>query len=249
MEKSVSKTKARRRFIILYLVSLVFIFIVVSSFWKVSAPSVAQTVTETNDDASRFMQIDTLLHARMEALDTSILQYAKTKGSEDLATVQRHVYFLQSAIDSVDKQAAILLDGSRKQHMLLAVANFKKLMAERNCVLYGGETTQVLIPPPAGQTPPVSTNTDGDQDKDQLILSLQNQLKQTEAALQQKTNNASQPAGESDSEWKQKYASLKTAFEKTAASEKALKAAYKTVAEDNRRLLNQLQTLRAEKKN
>jgi hypothetical protein len=89
----------------------------------------------------------------------------------------------------------------------------------------------------------------GGNDKDKLILSLQNQLREKEAALQQLANAPAQTNTGNDSELKQKYASLKTAYEKTAASENALKAAYKTVAEDNRRLLNQLQTLRSEKKN
>lgn len=271
MERSVSKTRAKRSFVILYLASLVLIFVVVSAFWKTPSAAPAQTTVEKNDDASHFMQIDTMLHAKMEAMDTSIARYFKTRSSEELTKVQRQVYFLQSAIDSIDKQALILLEGSRRQHMQMAVANFKKLMGERNRVLYGGETLPVQT---VSATGTANTNSSGaeteklkqllaqkeervqaleqlnnanGQDKDKLILSLQSQLKQKDAALQQRAN-VSQQAG-TDNEWRQKYASLKTLFDNTAASEKALKAAYKTVAEDNRRLLNQLQTLRTEKKN
>lgn len=275
MEKTASGSKAKRQFIFLYLVSIILIFLVVSAFWKASSAAPKEIVAATNDDAASFMQIDTLLHAKMEALDASIVRYVAGKRPEGLAEAQRKTYVLQKAIDSVEKQASILLEGSRKQHMQLAVANFKIMMQERNRVLYGGET----IHSSAEKGEPGSEKSSNGQtdelsqlkqvlmqkderiqaleqfqaanggDKDKLILSLQNQLKQKDAALQQKRNAVAQPATGNETEWKQKYALLKISFEKVSATEKALQSAYKTVAEDNRRLLNQLQTLRSEKKN
>lgn len=278
MEKTISKTRAKRRFLLLYLVSLVLIFIVVSAFWKTSSSAPVESVVQSNDDASIFMQIDTFLHAKIEALDAKISRYAEIKRPEDLTAIQRSIYFIQSAIDSVDKQAAILLEGSRKQHMQLAISNFNQLLGERNRILYGGGPAPVQNTAAgsgnvsggggnASQTEELNQlraqltqkdkriqdleqlNSASGQDKDKLIVSLQNQLRQKEAALQQRPATSTQSTGGADSEWRQKYASLKSTFDKTAASEKALKAAYKAVADDNRRLLNQLQTIRAEKKN
>lgn len=75
------------------------------------------------------------------------------------------------------------------------------------------------------------------------VTTLQNQLKQKDAALQAAL--ASKPAVVSGgAEWQQKYQSLKTSFDKVAASEKSLRGAYQTLADDNRRLLSQLQSAR-----
>lgn len=56
-----------------------------------------------------------------------------------------------------------------------------------------------------------------------------------------------QPTVSNDGEWKQKYSSLKANYDKVAEREAALKAAYKTVADDNKRLLTQLQSLKGQK--
>ena len=76
-------------------------------------------------------------------------------------------------------------------------------------------------------------------DKEQRIADLENQLKQKNAALQ---NGGQVTSNDASNEWKQKYASLKSSYDKLAASEKALRSAYKTVADDNKRLLGQLQS-------
>lgn len=76
--------------------------------------------------------------------------------------------------------------------------------------------------------------------KDVLISNLQAQVKQLQANLQ----NSSLSTGSDGSEWKQKYSSLKASFDKLAQSEQALKSAYKTVADDNKRLLTQLQSVK-----
>ena len=78
--------------------------------------------------------------------------------------------------------------------------------------------------------------------KDKIIDFLENQLKQ--AHSQKQVIMTGSNSSSSDSEWKQKYASLKESYDKVSANEKSLKSAYKTVADDNRRLLNQLQSMR-----
>ena len=82
-------------------------------------------------------------------------------------------------------------------------------------------------------------------EKDKTIASLQTQLKEKEAAL--RAMSTSVPATTStsgDTEWKQKYSSLKASYDKVSANEKSLKTAYKTVADDNKRLITQLQSMK-----
>jgi hypothetical protein len=76
-------------------------------------------------------------------------------------------------------------------------------------------------------------------DKNNLIASLQTQIKQKDAALQRASQTNSNGSGD---EWKPKYSSLKASYDKLADSEKALKNAYKTVIDDNKRLIGQLQS-------
>ena len=77
-------------------------------------------------------------------------------------------------------------------------------------------------------------------EKEQMITSLQTQLKEKDEALQ-KAGAQNQSSG---GDWQQKYQALKSSFDKVSASEKSLKGAYQTLAEDNRRLLSQLQSAR-----
>lgn len=81
-------------------------------------------------------------------------------------------------------------------------------------------------------------------DKDKTIAALQAQVKQKEAALQAALQNRPASPASSGGEWQQKYASLKSSYDKVAASEKNMKAAYQALADDNRRLLSQIQSLR-----
>ena len=122
------------------------------------------------------------------------------------------------------------------------VQRLKTVLAEReqkiasleNSLQAKGTTAQ-----PAGTAPTQTATAD---EKDKLIASLQTQLAQKEYALQQAQSGSS--TGSDGSEWKQKYAALKASFDKLLSNEKELKSAYKTVSDDNRRLLTQLESLR-----
>lgn len=114
------------------------------------------------------------------------------------------------------------------------VTELKALMAQKD------ERIKTL------ESTPAAGLAGGADEKDQMILSLQTQLQEKETALQS-LRQQPQASGSGDGEWKQKYAALKAGYDKAVASEKALRSAFKTVAEDNKRLLNQLQSLRAEK--
>ena len=81
----------------------------------------------------------------------------------------------------------------------------------------------------------------------QIIDSLNQRIQQLETT---KTVAApvQQPVASNDGEWKQKYSALKAGYDKASEREAALRAAYKTVADDNKRLLAQLQSLKDQKK-
>lgn len=78
--------------------------------------------------------------------------------------------------------------------------------------------------------------------KNNLIASLQTQLKQKDEALQRALTATPNNSGGTSNEWKQKYTSLKASYDRVVDSEKMLRSAYKTVVDDNKRLLGQLQS-------
>ena len=127
------------------------------------------------------------------------------------------------------------------------VENLKRALAERDQKITALETAiRQNASKDAG--PKTASPSVAPDQKDKIIASLQLQLKEKEAALQ--TANSTPPVTNvntgDNSEWKQKYASLKASYDKVSANEKTLKNAYKTVADDNKRLLTQLQSIKKE---
>ena len=81
-------------------------------------------------------------------------------------------------------------------------------------------------------------------EKDKQIAYYQNQLKQKQTSPQTINTPVQNTSGITETEWQQKYAAMKSSYDKALARENNLKAAYKTVVDDNRRLLSQIQTLK-----
>ena len=257
--------KIKLRFLALYGISLVLIFIVVSAFWQrksLATPDVQAAETETY-----FIQFDTLLHARLDELDNMYTQFLKNPANN---TAEVNAFLstknsMTTTLDSIAQQAAILASGSKKVAMEMVVNRYRNSLEIRDRL-----STQLGYMPknrplpklPENNTDSSASNTDTERlrnmvagrdqeitrleqkaqadlkEKNDLIASLQNQLKQRSPGVI--SNNPSA----SDSEWRQKYSSLKASYDKVAESEKALKSAYKIVAEDNRRLLGQLQSMK-----
>ena len=215
------------------------------------------------------------------ALSKNYVKGRQAGAEPDLAALLTARNALRNNLDSIDQQAAYLNEGPKKIAMSLAVAKFRKELADKESLLDGisvlpkgafnantkgmataassnqevetlkqllqqkDETIAALQKESQLNATPVSGSGDALQkalaDKDKLIASLQTQLKQKDAALQ---NTPAQTRPASGGEWQQKYQSLKVAFEKVSASEKSLKNSYQTLADDNRRLLSQLQSAR-----
>ena len=80
--------------------------------------------------------------------------------------------------------------------------------------------------------------------RNHVIDSLNAQIS-TQSVNQTPTTTVQQPQIVSnDGEWKQKYAALKTSYDKAIERENTLKSSYKTVVDDNKRLLQQIQNLK-----
>lgn len=272
---------AKRNFFLLYAVSLVVGLVAIISLWQKFATPAATVVSPTAESENYFMQMDTLLHRKMERFDDVYAGYVKARRS-GVEPATGALFAVRSdlgqTLDSIDQQAGFLSDGPKKSIMNLTAARFRKAVNYRDSLL----NDLVVLPKPAAldsgaanasaelallkglleekdreiallqqaaKTTPVPNNTAAAAqlqkaitDKDRQIASLQAQLRQKEAALQN-AGTPSRPAA-GGGEWPQKYASLKAAHDKAVANEKSLKNAYQTVADDNRRLLLQLQSMR-----
>jgi len=249
-------------FMLLYAVSLALIFIVVSAFFK--RDDMVSTSAYHPDEGyeKNIVQIDTFLQSKLQLIDKSYIAYLNSnrqpdnKEAGDVLSAKNGLFI---SVDSIEKTAAGLREGPARQSILQTVNRFKTAYQTRDSLFYS------LVLLPKGTIPNYNVSTQGNsnteletlkgilvekeqriaelekskptdlQEKDKLIASLQNQLKRKEAT---------QTTGSDDGEWKQKYSSLKQAYDKTSASERSLKSAYQTVVDDNKRLLNQLQTLR-----
>lgn len=285
--------KAKLRFFALYLFGLLLVFVVVSSFWQKKGVENQQTGAASERE-SYFVQVDTMLHSKLEQLDEMYSAYVKDlRSGGDGATTT----FLSAknnfalSLDSIDQQASFLSDGVKKEAMNTVAAKFRKTfearynliselaglpkqlidsnisasaetaamsqeMEELKKILVDKEQkiveleSKVQTNATANKTNPGTESQRLNEilEKDKIIASLQTQIKQKDAALQKAaTVTTSKPVvtnNAADGEWKQKYSSLKAAYDKASANEKSLKNAYKTVADDNRRLLGQLQSMR-----
>jgi hypothetical protein len=182
MEYTTNNKSAKFRFIALYVLGLILVFVVVSSFWQKRVDDVKETKMAES------------------------IRIADSPSPE--------IENLKRAIAEKDQRISAL----------------ESAMQQKT----SGDTTAKTNLPSAAPG-----------EKDKMIASLQSQLKEKEAALRSAGSVSQVPVSSADgSEWKQKYASLKASYDKVSANEKTLKTAYKTVADDNKRLLSQLQTMK-----
>jgi len=249
--------KAKLRFLLLYGISLVLIFIVVTAFWKKGAGTVQQTTIQSTEQDGYFMQHDTILHARMNNLDRVYSAYLKSnraEGSKEATELLSAKYNFRASLDSLEKQADSLGQGTKKQMLDLAVAEFRRSFDAReklvsDLVALPKDSRDIDLSTLSNEDNSSAENSEIEQlkylltDKEQQIALLEKQaleLRQNNASVQ----NPSVAASSNDTEWRQKYSALKVAFDKKVANEKSLQNAYKTVADDNRRLLQQLQEMK-----
>jgi hypothetical protein len=254
-----TRALAKVRFFAIYILSVLLILLLVSSFRKTegAASGGAGTAAELK---LRLSAIDALLHQRLELLETATLSWAESAGNEKAKAIDDAKTVFQTTVDSVRKANADLPNLEEKAAILRLLNTFTQA-AERESRMAGALGIK-------GNT---SVRSEGGSQGNGALEQLKKTLAQKEleiAGLQQEKQQAldeknravaalqNVPAAQptvtqrqeaGSAEWKEKYNRLKTASDKTSSQLETLKESYREVVEDNRRLITQLQNARAGK--
>ncbi|HVF96886.1 MAG TPA: hypothetical protein VM871_06185, partial [Flavisolibacter sp.] len=135
------RKKAKTRFAIIYVVSLMLLFVIMSAFWKKFGGMQASVEpSQAAEKEAYFIQLDTLLHRKMEQLDDLYTGYVRARkggseeGSNALFSARAD---LGKTLDSIDQQAAFLNEGPKKKAMTFAASLFRKAVEDRDELMNG----------------------------------------------------------------------------------------------------------------
>lgn len=262
--KQPNRKTAKVRFFVFYTISILLVLILFASFSKGRATG-NETATETGDRFGTRISVDELLHQRLERLDDVRAQYAGKDTKEAAAAIQSEKAAFQLTIDSIRKASASLTDDAEKSKIENLVASFSHNAESNVTVLKNGvvasgadtansaaleELKDILVQKEQRITEleKAGQNAGGAaaalQDKDKTIAALQSRVTTLEATLAQQPKG-SQTANRSDGgEWKDRYQKLKEVSDRNVSEANAIKASYKEVLEDNKRLASQIQALK-----
>lgn len=263
--KLANRKTAKRKFYGVYTLSVLLFFIVLSSFLKHVPAEKGDRESATTIKADTRLSVDPLLHREMDRVLSACSAYATKSTSRDAAqNLQKESDRFSSLLDSI-RIANASLAATEKQDLQALLDAFRQEAGKQVSVV---KTATLLKSVPAVGGSSAATEEMNElkgilvqkeqriqelesqsgaslQEKDRTIASLQSRLNALPPAGQEKTDGA---------EWKVKYEKMKAAYDKlkttsdqTINESSALKTAYKEVVEDNRRLLNQLQTSRSGK--
>lgn len=192
---------------------------------------------QERDELVASLQKQAQLAATNNGATASSLQLAITERDRNIAGLQNQISALQTQIRQKDAALQAASNSKSATNNTVLTSLQAQIVTLQNQLKQKDAALQA-----AANSKPVANNA-GLASLQNQVTTLQNQLRQKDLALQAAL--ASKPAVvNSGGEWQQKYQSLKTSFDKVAASEKSLKGAYQTLADDNRRLLSQLQSAR-----
>jgi hypothetical protein len=128
--------KAKLRFLLLYVSSLALIFLIVIAFWQNHGSEAAQNIAgEISENESYFIQLDTMLHAKMDQLDqvyADYLQSNRAEGGKELTELLSMKYIFTATLDRISQQASILNAGIKKDMMTLIVSKFSNSFEARS---------------------------------------------------------------------------------------------------------------------
>lgn len=252
--------KAKISFFAVYIASIVLILVIAVSLFK-GTPT-ALTSTPVIYSAGAVTKADDLLHAKAEVLDSMYARSLAGNGTGVIDTIGLSLAKreFQATTDSIAKAAETLQDATEKAEIAALVARFKKAVQVRGDMI---NMYAVLLHDSAHTITSVQNTTTNNQeleqlktillqkeqritvlegqqtvsadDKDKQIAALQKQLRERPVTSMQTSD---------DGEWKQKYASLMTVYNKVVGQNTTLNKSYQTLVDDNRRLLAQLQSAR-----
>lgn len=263
--------RAKIKFFAVYIASVFLIIVIISSLWKTSeaALPVGNTQASLPPTNEKLLREDALLHRNLEALDNQYsLALAAGKSGIDAQrnNLQSAENGFKTTLDSLEKGATAVEDADQRTALVTMLAGFRKSFESRSKLMNDytmllADTTRSAV---AIQSIPATNNEEMQElkailvekeektaalekkrvddlaAKDRIIASLQTQVaKKQNVPVQSNTVTS-----DGDGEWKQKYSKLKASFDNMAAQNNTLSKSYKSIVDDNRRLLSQLQAAR-----
>lgn len=266
-QKLPNRSRLKLTFFAVYALSVLLLFVLLSSFLNIGSSGGGSAAAREEGKPDARLAVDPLLHRQLERLQTATSLYLLKNASPEAAGALRQENAnLTSLVDSIriasaslpatEKQEVLaLLDDCSRQadkevSMVKTAATLNRNVPASGSAASGdlNELKGILVQKEQTIQQLETRNNSALQEKDKTIADLQTKL-----AAQGSIGTQSKQAA-AEGEWKDKYESLKagydklkTANDKTVSESNAMKTAYKEVVDDNRRLLNQLQSSRATK--
>lgn len=247
------RAKAKLLFFALYAASIgIILFLFVTFFYTGASASTGADVAAGN---SLRTTADALLHQKLESLQQA---YTSEKQTVDTELLERKRAEFINTIDSIRKSTAALGDAGQQTE----IEGLLQAFARHEAAQY--QVAKNQKPVITDSTSAVAALQEELNELKTILVQKEEQLlateKQSRTALAEKEqqitslrkNGSFQPLqiGKNDADaaaWKAKYNTLKASHDKTAGQITDLRASYKEVVDDNRRLIAQLQQIRAAK--
>jgi hypothetical protein len=252
-----NRKAAKLKFFATYSLSVLLIFIVLSSFLKAGPAGKQNMVVTGQTTANRLVAVDQLLHRQMEKImNAGSIYVLKNASPESAAALKQETNNLNLLADSL--RTAIADADTKEKQDIEALLDVFSREAEKQASLV---KTFATVSRGSKSSEAGASSSEMNElkailvQKEQKIQELETrsatallEKDRTIADLEKKVN-AQPAAGATDdaAQWKDKYEKLKAANDKTVSESNSLKTAYKEVVDDNRRLINQLQAARAGK--
>lgn len=252
-----NRKAAKLKFFATYTLSVVLIFVLLSSFLKAGPADTPNTMVAGQTSAGTLVAADQLLHRQMEKIMNAgsiyVLNNASTEAAAALKQETTNLKLLADSLRTANADA----DAKEKQDLEALLDVFSR-EAEKEASLVKTFATVNRGSKSSGAAASTSEMNELKAilvQKEQKIQELETrgatallEKDKTIADLEKKVKAQPAPGSTDDAaQWKDKYEKLKAANEKTVSESNSLKTAYKEVVDDNRRLINQLQAARAGK--
>ncbi|MDQ3277775.1 MAG: hypothetical protein M3Q06_05590 [Bacteroidota bacterium] len=249
------RKKAKTRFFIAYVISVLLLLVIFSSFLQPTADN-DESTSGVDSGADYHSAVYQFLHQRMERLNAVCAQVAQQRTANNLSLLKTEERAFYTSVDSLQKSFAVLPDAKNEKELVTMLEAFNRTAAQQ-------------ISNARGETPSAATANSGNllkkqlQEKEQRLAELEAQNsvlisenERLESELQDNSTASSQVTPpvviNNGGEWKTRYESMKAAHDRLQESNRRyasqvddLKKSYKDVVDDNRRLLAQLQAARA----
>lgn len=264
--KQPSRKTVKLRFIVFYTISVLLVLVLFASFTRGTAGNESAVGNIDANKTGVRTAVDDLLHQRMKRLDSVRALYAGRDTKEAAAAIQSEKKAFLATIDSIRNEDASLTDMSEKNEVENLLNTFSRNAESSVTVLKNGsgargadtanaaaleELKSILVQKEQriSELETAAQNSGGAaaalQDKDKTIATLQSRVNTLETTLAQQPKGSQTASRTDGGEWKDRYQKLKETSDRNVSEANAIKASYKEVLEDNKRLASQIQALKA----